>query len=145
MPILISVLLVLMIVAIACANVLDKWRLRADRQYPYVRSLLDEWETAARQELAAAGIAAPEGRAADCRHVWDAVAAANRLYAICPPPGPERAALEDELATFCDVYNSIARSYHKSLGRPVVRQMARVFKWKRWENMAFPPLPENEA
>ena len=145
MPILISILLFLMIVAIACANVLDKWRLRADRQYPYVRGLLDEWETAARQELAAAGIDAPGGRAADCRHVWDAVAAANRLYALCPPPGPERAALEDELATFCDVYNSIARSYNKSLGRPVVRQMARVFGWKRWEEMTFPPLPETEA
>ena len=142
MPILISIVLFLMIVAIACANVLDKWRFRADRQYPYVRELIAEWETQARQELAAAGIPAPEGRAADCRHVWDAVAAANRLYALCPAPGPERAELEEELATFRDVYNGLVRSYRKSLGRPVVRQMARLFKWQRWEEMTFPPQPE---
>ena len=59
MYIILSILLVLAILYIVCVNTLDKWRFRADRQYPYVRELMDEWEQVTRRLLDAAGGAGP--------------------------------------------------------------------------------------
>lgn len=64
MYIILSILLVLAILYIVCVNTLDKWRFRADRQYPYVRELMDEWEQVTRRLLDAAG---GRSRTSTCR------------------------------------------------------------------------------
>ena len=92
MYIILSILLVLAILYIVCVNTLDKWRFRADRQYPYVRELMDEWEQVTRRLLDAAGGQVPDVHVAGQKHPWDAVAAADHLAAACQalrsPPGP---------------------------------------------------------
>ena len=47
--------------------------------------------------------------------------------------------LEDELDVFLEVYNGLARSYNKALGRPVVRQLARLRGWQPWPALDFCP------
>ena len=86
MYIILSILLVLAILYIVCVNTLDKWRFRADRQYPYVRELMDEWEQVTRRLLDAAGGQVPDVHVAGQKHPWDAVAAADQLAAACHPP-----------------------------------------------------------
>ena len=83
MYIILSILLVLAILYIVCVNTLDKWRFRADRQYPYVRELMDEWEQVTRRLLDAAGGQVPDVHVAGQKHPWDAVAAADQLAAAC--------------------------------------------------------------
>lgn len=149
MAILLSVLLLLLIVYIACLNTLDKWRFRADRQYPYVRELLEEWETVTLRLLDVSGVPVPPQRVAGQKHPWDAAAAANRLAAACPPPDPanpvtapllaRQGELEEELDTFLVVYNGLVKSYNKALGRPVVRQLGRLLRWQPWQPLDFNP------
>lgn len=88
MYIILSILLVLAILYIVCVNTLDKWRFRADRQYPYVRELMDEWEQVTRRLLDAAGGQVPDVHVAGQKHPWDAVAAADQLAARLPGSGP---------------------------------------------------------
>lgn len=149
MAVFISILLFLLIVYIVCLNALDKWRFRADRQYPYVRELLEEWESVTLRLLSTAGIPAPEERVAGQKHPWDAAAAANRLAAACPPADPanevfgplwdRQGELEEELGVFQTVYNDLARSYNKALGRPVMVQLAKLLHWQPWETLEFSP------
>ena len=137
MYIILSILLVLAILYIVCVNTLDKWRFRADRQYPYVRELMDEWEQVPRVHVAGQ------------KHPWDAVAAADQLAAacqaldlsssLCVPLLARQAELEEELDVFLEVYNGLARSYNKALGRPVVRQLARLRGWQPWPALDFCP------
>lgn len=144
-PILLSILLFLLIIVIVCINILDKWRFRADQQYPYVRELMDEWERVTLRLLSAAGADVPEVSVSGSRHPWQAASAANRLAAACPVPDPASPAakrqreLEEELIVFQDVYNDLARSFNKSLDRPVVRQLGRLFRWTQWEALEFHP------
>ena len=149
MPIIISVLFVLLILFIACFNILDKWRFRADRQYPYVRELMEEWEAVTLRLLMASGSFIPEARVAGQAHVWTAVSAANALAAACPalsendsvsaPLVARQAELEEELDTFLQVYNGLADSYNKALGRPIIRRLAPLLRWQSWEHLNFNP------
>ena len=149
MYIILSILLVLSILYIVCVNTLDKWRFRADRQYPYVRELMDEWEQVTRRLLDAAGGQVPDVHVAGQKHPWDAVAAADQLAAacqaldlsspLCVPLLARQAELEEELDVFLEVYNGLARSYNKALGRPVVRQLARLRGWQPWPALDFCP------
>ena len=128
---------------------MDKWRFRADRQYPYVRELMDEWEQVTRRLLDAAGGQVPDVHVAGQKHPWDAVAAADQLAAacqaldlsspLCVPLLARQAELEEELDVFLEVYNGLARSYNKALGRPVVRQLARLRGWQPWPALDFCP------
>lgn len=147
MPIIISILLVLLILFTICFNILDKWRFRADRQYPYVRELMEEWEAVTLRLLMAAGTPIPEARVSGQSHVWTAVSAVNALAAACPTPNENdsvsaplvvrQAELEEELDTFLQVYNGLADSYNKALGRPVIRSLAPLFHWQSWEHLNF--------
>lgn len=149
MPILISLLLIFLIIFITCLNTLDKWRFRADRQYPYVRELMDEWESVTLRRLSVSGVSAPDVSVSGSKHPWQAVSAANRLAAACPPPNPSdpvlspilarQGELEEELDLFLTVYNDLARSFNKALNRPVIRQMGRLFHWEPWEPLNFNP------
>ena len=113
MYIILSILLVLAILYIVCVNTLDKWRFRADRQYPYVRELMDEWEQVTRRLLDAAGGQVPDVHVAGQKHPWDAVAAADHLAAacqaldlsspLCVPLLARQAELEEELDVFLEV------------------------------------------
>ena len=83
------------------------------------------------------------------KHPWDAVAAADQLAAacqaldlsssLCVPLLARQAELEEELDVFLEVYNGLARSYNKALGRPVVRQLARLRGWQPWPALDFCP------
>ena len=147
--VLVCIILVLVIAFSTCYNMMDKWRFRADRQYPYVRELLEEWETVTRRLLEASGIQIPDVSVAGQKHPWNAVAAANRLAQACPDPDPanpvtapifgRQGELEEELDTYLQVYNSTAKSYNKVLRRPVVRSFAKLFKWQLWEELDFIP------
>lgn len=149
MPIVISVVIVFFIIVVICYNTLDKWRFRADRQYPYVRELMDEWEQVTLRLLSASGISAPEVSVSGSKHPWQAVRAANRLAEACPPPetanpllGPilaRQGELEEELETFVDVYNGLVKSFNKTLNRLVIRQIGRLFHWESWEELNFYP------
>ncbi len=148
MPVVISIFFLLFIVFVTCYNILDKWRFRADRQYPYVREYLEEWESVTLRLLAAAGLPAPEGRVSGQTHPWKAVSAANALAAACPPRErcdgallARQGELEEELDTFLQVYNGLVASYNKALGRPVIRQLAPLFRWTAWEELNFNPEP----
>lgn len=91
MYIILSILLVLAILYIVCVNTLDKWRFRADRQYPYVRELMDEWEQVTRRLLDAAGGQVPDVHVAGQKHPWTPWPPLTswrppaRLW-TCPPP-----------------------------------------------------------
>lgn len=95
---------------------------------------MDEWEQVTRRLLDAAGGQVPDVHVAGQKHPWDAVAAADHLAAacqaldlsspLCVPLLARQAELEEELDVFLEVYNGLARSYNKALGRPVVRQLA---------------------
>ena len=149
MYIILSILLVLAILYIVCVNTLDKWRFRADRQYPYVRELMDEWEQVTRRLLDAAGGQVPDVHVAGQKHPWDAVAAADQLAAACQALDRSSsrcvthlgrpAGREEELVVVLEVYNGLARSYNKALGRPVVRQLARLRGWQPWPALDFCP------
>ena len=54
-------------------------------------------------------------------------------------PEHTQAELEEELDVFLEVYNGLARSYNKALGRPVVRQLARLRGWQSWPALDFCP------
>lgn len=56
MSIIVCILIVLFIIFVTCYNTLDKWRFRADRQYPYVRETMDEWEAATLELLSLRGV-----------------------------------------------------------------------------------------
>ena len=156
MPIVISILLVLLIVFTTCYNMMDKWRFRADRQYPYVRELMDEWETVTLRLLRTLGIQPPEVHVAGQKHPWDAVAAANRLAEACPLPDLDnpvtapilgrQGELEEELEVYLSVYNGTVKSYNKVMGRPIVRNVAQLLKWQKWEELNFNPhnTPKND-
>ena len=156
MPVIISILLVLLIIFCTCYNMMDKWRFRADRQYPYVRKLMDEWETVTLRLLNTLGINAPEVSVAGQKHPWDAVAAANRLAEACPLPDLDnpvtapilarQGELEEELEVYLSVYNGTAKSFNKVLGRPIVRNVAQLLKWSPWEELNFNPhnIPRRE-
>lgn len=149
MPIVISVVIVFFIIVVICFNALDKWRFRADRQYPYVRELMEEWEQVTLRLLSVCGVPAPEASVSASKHPWQAVRAANLLAQACPTPdtsnpvaGPilaRQGELEEELETFVDVYNGLVKSYNKTLNRLVVRQIGRLFHWESWEELNFYP------
>ncbi len=150
MPVFLSILLFLLIVYITCINILDKWRFRADRQYPYVRELLEEWENVTLRLLSVSGVDAPPVRVSGSKHPWQAVSAANRLAAACPaltdtdnpvlaPILARQGELEEDLDTFLVVYNDLVRSYNKALNRPVIRQLGRMLHWEPWEMLDFNP------
>lgn len=149
MPVVISILLVLLIIFCSCYNMLDKWRFRADRQYPYVRELMEEWETVTLRLLNTLGIQAPDVHVAGQKHPWEAVAAANRLAEACPLPDLDnpvtapilarQGELEEELEVYLTVYNDTAKSFNKTLGRPIVRNVGKLLKWQRWEELNFNP------
>lgn len=149
MPVIISILLVLLIVFTTCYNMVDKWRFRADRQYPYVRELMEEWETVTRRLLSTLGIDLPDVHVAGQKHPWDAVAAANRLAEACPLPDSSnpvtapilarQGELEEKLEVYLSVYNGTARSHNKVLARPIVRNVAQFLKWQSWEELNFNP------
>ncbi len=151
MPVLISILLALAILIVVCFNTLDKWRFRADRQYPYVRDLMEEWEAVTIQLLDLTGAQIPTVRVAGQKHPWEAVAAANRLAAACPAPDKitttaapllaRQTQLEEELEVFLEVYNGLVRSYNKALRRPIIRQLGRLVGWQPWEPLQFTPTP----
>lgn len=146
---LISIGLLFLVAWSICTNMLDKWRFRADRQYRYVRDLMDEWEAVTRRLLSAQGAEIPDVAVAGQKHPWDAIAAANRLAEACPAPDFDnpvtapilgrQGELEEELDTWLQVYNGLARSFNKALGRPVVRHMGKLFKWNAWEDLNFNP------
>lgn len=148
-PIILSILIILVILFITCMNALDKWRFRADRQYPYVRELMDEWEAVTLRLLETSGADIPPVRVAGQKHPWEAAAAANRLAAACPPPDPanpvtapilaRQGELEEALDVFLDVYNGLVKSFNKTLNRPVVKQMGLLFHWQPWEPLDFNP------
>lgn len=147
--VLFAVVIFLFIVWSVCTNMLDKWRFRADRQYPYVRELMEEWETVTRRLLTARNAAVPDVSAAGAKHPWDAAAAVNRLAEACPVPDWDnpvtapilgrQGELEEELETWLQVYNGLARSFNKALNRPVVKQMGKLLKWTSWEELNFNP------
>ena len=148
--ILASVLFLLLIIFIFCLNTLDKWRFRADRQYPYVRELMNEWEAITLQLLSTSGSTIPPVSVSDSKHAWQAVSAANKLAAACQAlPQPDfspvltrQGELEEELDTFLVVYNNLAQSFNKALKRPVVRQFGSLFHWEPWEPLNFNPDPK---
>ena len=149
MPIIVSILFVFLILFITCFNILDKWRFRADRQYPYVKGLMEEWESVTLRLLMTTDSRIPDARITGQSHVWNVVSAANVLAAACPPLNENdsnaaplvarQAELEEELDTFLDVYNGLADSYNKALGRPVIRHLAPLFHWQPWEHLNFNP------
>lgn len=148
-PVILSVLIVLAILLIISVNALDKWRFRADRQYPYVRELMEEWESVTLRLLETLGADIPPVRVTGQKHPWDAAAAANRLAAACPPPDTQnpvtapilarQGELEEELEVFLEVYNGLVKSFNKTLNRPVVKQMGLLFHWQPWEPLNFNP------
>lgn len=156
MPVIISILLVLFIAFSICYNTMDKWRFRADRQYPYVRELMEEWESVTLRLLDTLGIQPPDVHVAGEKHPWDAAAAVNRLAEACPIPDLDnpvtapilgrQAELEEELEVYLSVYNSTVRSFNKAAGRPIVRTVAKLLKWSPWEELNFIPhsLPRND-
>lgn len=149
MQILVCILVVIMIAFILCYNTMDKWRFRADRQYPYVRDRMEEWENVTRRLLNASDVPAPEVRVAGQKHPWDAVAAANRLAEACPLPDPEnpvaapllvrQGELEEDLELFLSVYNGLVKSFNKALGRPISGIVGKLLKWTPWEELNFNP------
>ena len=151
MPVILSILLALAILFLVCFNTLDKWRFRADRQYPYVRDLMEEWEDVTLRLLGLTGVQIPAVRVAGQKHPWEAVTAANRLAAACPapdqiPPGAapllvRQTQLEEELEVFLEVYNGLVRSYNKALRRPIIRQLSRLWGWQPWEPLQFTSAP----
>lgn len=149
MPVIVCILLVLLIVFTTCYNMMDKWRFRADRQYPYVRELMEEWESVTLRLLSTLSIQAPDVHVAGQKHSWDAAAAANRLAEACPPPDRNnpvtapilirQVELEEELEIYLSVYNSTVKSFNKTAGRPIVRSVAKLLKWNTWEALNFNP------
>ena len=149
MPVIICILLIFFIVFTICYNTMDKWRFRADRQYPYVRELLEEWESVTLRLLGTLGIQPPDVHVTGQKHPWDAAAAVNRLAEACPPPERTTPAgapllarqveLEEELEVFLSVYNSTAGSFNKVSSRPVVRTVAKWLRWSPWEELDFNP------
>lgn len=152
MAILLSVFILLFIVLSSCYNMADRWRIRADRQYPYVRELMEEWEFVTLRLLNTLGRELPEDRLSGQKHAWTAAAAANRLALACPVPDPanpvtaplfaRQQELAEELDVYLVVYNELVASYNKTLGRPVVRWMARLLKWPLWEELDLDPRAE---
>lgn len=149
MSILLPVLLILFIVLSACHNAVDRWRIRADRQYPYVRELMEEWEAVTLRLLGTLGREIPDARLSRQKHAWTAAEAANRLALACPVPDPanpvaaplaaRRQALAEELEVYVVVYNELVVSHNKALSRPIVCQLGRLFKWQPWEELNLDP------
>ena len=149
MAILFSVILLLFIVFSTCYNMVDRWRFRADRHYPYVKEVMEEWESVTLRLLTALGRDIPDIRISGQKHAWTATEAANRLAEACPRPDPEhpvagpifarQCELAEELELYVAVYNDIAKSHNKTLSRPVVRQMAQLLKWNKWEDLVLHP------
>lgn len=145
MSIIVCILIVLFIIFVTCYNTLDKWRFRADRQYPYVRETMDEWEAATLELLSLRGVQPPEGHVKGQKHPWDAVAAANRLAAACPgSEGDDDDAravrarqreLAEKLETYTAVYNGTAKSFNKTASRPFGGTVAKLLHWNLWEDL----------
>ena len=149
MAILFSIVIVLFIAFSTCYNMVDRWRFRADRHYPYVKEVMEEWEAVTLRLLTTLGREIPEMRISGQKHAWTATEAANRLAEACPRPDPEnpvtspivarQSELAEELELYAAVYNDIVKSHNKTLGRPIVRQVGQLLKWKKWEDLVLNP------
>ena len=149
MAILFSIVIVLFIVFSTCYNMVDRWRFRADRHYPYVKEVMEEWETVTLRLLTTLDREIPAARITGQKHAWTAAEAANRLAEACPRPDPEnpvtdplftrQSELAEELELYAAVYNDIVKSHNKTLSRPIVRQVGELLKWTKWEDLILNP------
>lgn len=149
MYIILSILLVLAILYIVCVNTLDKWRFRADRQYPYVRELMDEWEQVTRRLLDAAGGQVPDVHVAGQKHPWDAVAAADHLAAACQaldlssplafPSWPARPSWRRSWTSFWRSTTGWPAPTTRLWAALWSGQLARLRGWQSWPALDFCP------